>query len=135
MMPGTPKLSTKVDHVPVGEIVENLYTYESKKITLTAEYSDLPEIAVAFGGKKTIYDKSKKGFLKDVGGEELVFEDITVGGHKGKELAYKTATRSGKVRFILMSKRLYVLQASVLLSSKDKSPIDYYLKSFKATSG
>ena len=100
-------------------------------MTLTAEYSDLPRLAVIFGGEHTIYKRSKNAFLKSVNGREISFNDFTLYGRQGKELVYKTPTRFGKVKFLLVDKRLYVLQASILKNISNHEPLDAYLMSFK----
>jgi len=130
-MPGEPSYQLKTDKTPVGHIGEHLYTYKNKTLTLTAEYSDLPGIAVFFGGHKTIFKKSKEAFLKSVKGEQVSFTPFKQDGCDGSELVYGTATRFGKVKFLLVHKRLYVLQASILKGESDRSALDRFLKSFR----
>jgi hypothetical protein len=134
MMPGHPSYTTKIDHSSVGKIVENLYSYHSDSINLAAEYSDLPGIAIVFGGRKKIYKKSIESFLEHVGGKEMFTEEVDMYGKTSKELVYKTSTHVGKVRFFLAGKRLYVLQASVPIAETNKGAMDYYLRSFRLTS-
>ena len=131
LMPGTPTLKTTVDHTPVGKIGEDLFTLKTKDMTFTIEYSDLPGIAVFFGGRKTIYKKANEGFLKNVHGKEVSSKNFTHDGKKGLEVTYETPTRNGKVRYLLISKRLYVTQASIVKDAKGQPAIDKYLNSFK----
>ena len=84
-----------------------------------------------FGGTNRIYRKSSEAFLTEVKGKTLSMKDIKIDAYRGKELVYKTATEFGKARFILIGKRLYVLQASIPTVTEDKSAIDHYLDSFK----
>lgn len=131
MMPGHPTMSLKRDETPVGEVISRIYTYENTTISLTAEYSDLPGVAVIFGGRKRIYSKSRDAFLEDAKGHEVASLDIRFGAYRGRELIYETATQYGKARFILIGKRLYVLQAAMDKGVEDKSPIDRYFETFK----
>jgi hypothetical protein len=130
-MPGRPTMSLKRDETPVGEVVSRIYTYENTVISLTAEYSDLPGVAVIFGGRKRIYDKSRDAFLKDAEGHEIASLGIRLDAYRGMELIYETATQYGKARFILIGKRLYVLQAAMAKGADDRAPIDRYLDTFK----
>lgn len=130
-MPGRPTLSLKRDETPVGEVVSRIYTYENTVISLTAEYSDLPGIAVIFGGRKRIYSKSRDAFLDDAKGSEVLFDDMRFDAYRAMELIYETSTQYGKAWFILIGKRLYVLQAAMNKEIVDKSPIDRYFETFK----
>ncbi len=131
VMPGTPTYQQKTDKTPVGHIGEHIWTVKEGKMTVTAEYSDLPEIAVLFGGHHDIYKKTFAAFLKDVQGKELSVSDFTAGGWAGEELSYETATRTGKVRALLIHKRLFVLQASAVKGAGDDAAMDRYLASFQ----
>jgi hypothetical protein len=130
-MPGKPSYRTKSDHTPVGKIEEHIYEYKNDKLTLSAEYSDLPGIAVIFGGTKKIYRKSKEAFLEGVKGSEVSFEPFDYEGYPAMKLVYNTETRRGRVHLILVKRRLYFLQGSVLKNAKDENDIDTFLKSFK----
>ncbi|MFH1654409.1 MAG: hypothetical protein ABIE74_10215, partial [Pseudomonadota bacterium] len=106
------------------------YSFKDKSITLTVEYSDIPGLARTLGGRGEIYKKTKDGFLKSVNGETISFNDITVAGSQGKELIYKTPTRTGKTILVMVKKRLFVIQSSAMKETKDKSPLDKFLNSF-----
>lgn len=132
LMPGTPTTYHESTHTAIGNIGEELYTYkDNNKMTLTVEYSDIPSLAAFFGGHHTIYNKAKKGFLRSTNGKEISFVNISVAGTRGKELVYATPTRNGKTLFLMVNKRLYVVQASMLKKVPDKSPINTFLHSFK----
>jgi hypothetical protein len=131
LMPGTPTYKQKVDDTIVGHIGEHTWSWKNSTLTLTAEYSDLPTLATMFGSSKTIYKKSSEGFLKSTDGKEISFKDTTVKGYKGKLLTYKTPTRSGRVLFLLIKKRLFVMQASSTKGESDKKEMEKYISSFK----
>ena len=129
-MPGKPKYSLKDDKTPVGYIGEHIYNYETKDTTLTAEYQDLPGIALILGDNE-VYKKSAKAFLKDTKGKQISFNKIEVASYKGKDLQYVTPTRFGYVRFLLVNDRLYVLQASFKKPDKGVEVMKKYFESFK----
>ncbi len=116
MMPGTPQLQQNTHKSFVGAIEENTYMVNTKDGSYSVEYSNLPNIAVSMGGAGAIFDGAKKGLLKDSGGKQVSFSDITLNGNPGKELVYQIpsvgADTMGKARFYLVQKRLYVLVAT-----------------------
>ncbi len=126
--PHPPKEHQVIEKTAVGSIGENIYQAKTKKGTYTVEYSILPEIAVFFGGKKTIYDKAKKNFLKKTGSTETSFSDTSVSGHKAKELVFTAANGDlGKVQFILVGRYFYAVVAE---GSRGAGPLDAFLKTF-----
>jgi len=131
MMPGPPEFRTGVNNTPIGNIGSNIHEYETGTIDLTVQYSDLPKLAIFFGGRRSIYRKSRKAFLEDVQGERISYDKFWLDGYFGRELSFETLTRFGKVRFLLTGRRLYVFQASVPKEISDRSLIDYYLDSFR----
>ena len=131
LFPGRPTTYQKSKHTKIGDVGEHFFTFKDDQLTLTVEYTDLPSIAAIFGGRHTIYDKAKDGFLKSTNGREISFVNISVAGTRGKELTYATPTRNGKTFFLEVGKRLYVLQASMIKKVTDTSPINKFLHSFK----
>lgn len=130
-MPGAPTTYSKAKHTKIGNIGEEFYSFKDKEKTFTVEYSDLPEIAVIFGGRHDIYKRTKNGFLGSTHGEQISFNDITIGGKKGKLLVYATPTRTGKVLMVLIKKRLYIVQGSIVKEAKDKAAVDKFINSFR----
>jgi hypothetical protein len=130
MMPGHPSRQKNVDATRVGHIAENIYTWKSDDLTVTAEYSDLPGVAVFLGGHVAIYKRSRNAFLENVQGAEIAFDPITVEGYDGRELVYKTPMLFGKVLFLLVHERLYVMQG-VVPSGGNKTRIDQFLRTFR----
>ncbi len=129
-MPGTPSLSRDTHKSFVGSIQENTYSLQTPSGNYSVEYSDLPGIAVSMGGEHTIFDKAKEGLLKNVGGTQTSFSPVNSAGHSGMELSFQVPASgsSGKARFFLVQKRLYVLVGT---SPSPLSPnVDKYLQSF-----
>lgn len=112
LMPATPKLSQSVHKSFVGAVKENTYTAQSGGVTYSASYSELPGIAVTLGGSHTIFKKAKEGLLKEAGGTETSFNEVSLGSSEGRELNFTTSAGIGKARFFLIDKRLYVIVAS-----------------------
>ena len=132
LMPGNPSFKQHKEHTPDGIICENTYNYKTKDMTLTTEYQDLPGLALIFG-KGMVYNKSAKAFLKDVDGKKKSFNKFKLGDYEGKELVYVTSTRNGWVRFLLINKRLYVLQASFMKGVNGAPIAKKYFQSFKSS--
>ena len=130
LMPGNPVFTQKKDATPVGDVISNIYVYETPAISLTAEYSDLPGLALMFGSRKKIYAKTQEAFLADVKGEMISMGTVVLDAYRGVEMEYRTDTQKGKARFILIGTRLYVLQAAVN-NGTDLSVIDKYFQSFR----
>ncbi len=130
-MPGTPELERKVEETPVGSI--DTYRYELKvgKLTFAAGYADIPSLIVIFGGKERIYDKVREEYLKRAHGEEISFEEFKHDLYRGRVLVYEGDGRYGKVKMLLVSRRAYLIMASVPIDYEDKGVIDRYLASFK----
>ena len=112
LMPAAPKLSQSVHKSFVGAVKENTYTTQAGGSTYSASYSELPGIAVTLGGSNTIFKKAKEGLLKEAGGTESSFNEISLGNSEGRELNFTAGSGIGKARFFLIDKRLYVIVAS-----------------------
>jgi len=126
--PGPPQQHQDNEKTFVGNIQVNIFQTKTKRGVFTVEYSQLPDIAVFFGGKKTIYDKAKRNFLKKTGSREIDFKEVTVSGYPGKELTFTSAKgHPGKARFILVDHQFYVVVGE---SFKGATVIDPFLNSF-----
>ncbi|KAB2840225.1 hypothetical protein F9K50_06180 [bacterium] len=129
-MPGKPQLTQSVHKSFVGAVKESTYTAKSGGVTYSASYSELPGIAVTLGGSHTIFNKAKDGLLKEAGGSENAFNKISLGKNEGRELSFTlNGGGSGKARFFLVDKRLYVIVASG--TSGASAGVDRFLNSFK----
>ena len=137
LMPGTPTFSDTTDHTVVGDVGENLFSLDVKEGSFSAEYSDLPRVAVIFDSAKSIYKDAKEGLLKETGASEKKYYIFIHDGMKGRELEYEvpaggeSEARTGKARFLLKDKRLYVLVGTVPKKDGDEKLIDRFLDSFK----
>ncbi len=132
-MPGKPQLTQSVHKSFVGAVKESTYTIKAGGVTYSASYSELPGIAVALGGTHTIFNKAKDGLLKEAGGSENAFDAISLGKNEGRELSFTlNGGGSGKARFFLVDKRLYVIVASGPASAA--AAMGKFLDSFKLLS-
>ena len=133
MMPCEPQCSQKDEPSLVGSIKQNLYSCECGGIVMDAEFSNLPVIAAMFGGRSRIYNDAADEFLKREGARKISFESMTLDAYRGRILTYETNKCYGKLWLLLISRRLYVLNASVPKNYPDKSVIDFYFNSFRPT--
>ena len=107
LLPGTPSFSSSTDHTVVGEVVENLYSLKTEAASFSAEFSDLPGVAVFFASDDTIYKDAREGLLKQTGARELKYYSIEQEGIRGKEIVYEVPAPKnspalrGKARFLL----------------------------------
>lgn len=123
-MPGEPVPSESVEKTFVGSVTNRLFTVQSPSEEFTVEYSDLPHVALVFGGPTTILKKAKEALLKNVRGGELAYRLFRKKGYEGAELAYAGQADNpgvfGFARFFLRGDRIYVVH--YMLS--DGKPID-----------
>ncbi|MDL1871621.1 hypothetical protein FBR05_05405 [Deltaproteobacteria bacterium PRO3] len=132
-MPGKPQLTQSVHKSFVGAVKESTYTIKAGGVTYSASYSELPGIAVTLGGSRTIFNKAKDGLLKEAGGSENAFNEISLGKSEGRELSFTlNGGGAGKARFFLVDKRLYVIVASGPTGAA--AGIGKFLNSFKLLS-
>ncbi len=128
LVPGRPQFRERVHQSFVGAIRENTYRVTSGDGDYSAEYSDLPWVAVGLGGPETIFRRAKEGVLSDNGGVEGSFNVLSLGKHPGRELTFQGPGReSGKARFFLVERRLYVLVAS----GANPANVQKFLDSFR----
>jgi hypothetical protein len=132
-MLGNPICTEKDEPTPIGPVRENLFSVECGPIVLDAEYSILPNIAALFGGRSRIYREIVDEFLKRTHATEVTIDPFVLDAYHGRILTYETPSRMGKLWMLLISRRLYVLHASVPKDYRDPSVIDYYFSTFKPT--
>jgi len=87
-MPGEPQHTQSGEKTFLGAVTNHLFSVHVLSQEFTVEYSDLPHLALALGGPRTILKKAKEGLLQDVQGEELTFRLFTDKGQEHAELAY-----------------------------------------------
>lgn len=135
-MPTQPSEDTETTSSLVGNVVDSTFSSTSGDESFSVTYTDLPALAVAFGGSGTIYSNAAGSLLKDVLGKQSSFNDATVAGQSGKELDYTAPARSGeppmvgKARMFLVGNRLYVVNATVPASGSE-ADMDRFFSSFR----
>jgi len=136
-MPGSPKISHESTKTAAGRIPEEIAEVKNSTLDLTAEYSDLPGIAVFFGGTKTILRKASDGVVKHAHGTEISHRKLKKDGYDGREVQYKAPDKKSKrtilgtVHLYMVKKRLYVLEAKTYQDKPDKKGIQRFLDSFR----
>jgi len=136
-MPGSPKITHETTKTAAGRIPEEIAETKNSTLDLTAEYSDLPGIAVFFGGTKTILKKAGKGVVKHAGGTEISHRNLSKDGYDGREVLYEAPdkhskrTIMGTVHMYMVKKRLYVLEAKTYKDKPDAAGVKRFLDSFR----
>lgn len=139
-MPGEPVLQEVFHKTFVGKIKENSYILETDTETYSSSYTELPGIALSFVGKNGLLKKAKKGFLKATGAQEISYRKIIFEGKEGAELAFQIPAEnranpaSGKARFFIFGKKLYVMTMTSNQGQAGIALIDRYLDSFQLIS-
>lgn len=136
-MPGEPYLQQVVHKTFVGNVKENTYTFKTENEKFGSSYTELPGIALAFLSDNSLFKKAKKSFLKKMGAQETSFEKIAFSGKEGRELGFQIPSEnqanltSGKARFYIFGKTLYVVMATAAQGAEGEALINRYLNSFK----
>jgi hypothetical protein len=90
-------------------------TYVGDGIVLSGSGSAIPGLAKMLVGENGLFNSSKKRLLAKAFGQEVSFKEIKVGEFPARLLDYKnqpdTPEYTGKAAFILIGKRMYVLNA------------------------
>ncbi|MFO1519897.1 MAG: hypothetical protein U1F57_09590 [bacterium] len=136
-MPGKP-LFQQIHHKSfVGDVKENTYTLKTKTEEYSVSYTQLPGIATTFESDQALFNKAKDGFVKDTGADEVSYGKFPFNGKQGRELVFKidatdkSEVTTGKARFFLFDKILYVVTASTTRGVKGGAVVDQFLDSFK----
>lgn len=135
-MPTQPSEDTETTPSMVGNVVDSTFSSSSGDESFSVTYTDLPALAVAFGGSGTIYDNASGSLLKSVLGKQTSFNSATVAGQSGMELDYTAPARAGeppmvgKAWMFLVGDRLYVVNATVPATGSE-ADMDRFFSSFR----
>lgn len=122
----------------IGTITNHILTSEAGKDRFTVDYSDIPHMALRFAGADTIYSHAEGALLKKTFSKSVSNTDVTIGGHKGKQLIYDTPPVDGHPEMrgdailLLVDDRLYVIDA-VVPESESEEKAKRFLASFALT--
>jgi hypothetical protein len=112
-------LQTQTDKTLAGKVTSYFGEYYGDGIVLAGSGADIPMLARA-AGNTAIFNGSKETFLEQAKGTEISFKEMTVSGAPAGELIYKGAAYQGKgdpyegrARFIIVNKRMYVINAVI----------------------
>jgi len=136
-MPGEPRLE-QVNHKSIaGNVKEYSYTFENETEKYGTSYTPLPGIAFEFLSNDALLNKARKGFLKATGARQVSYKKIVSEGTDGTELEFQlppvndAAATSGKARFYIVDKKLYILRIMSVRGADGDALIDRYLNSFR----
>lgn len=96
-------------------MTNEIFTSWEGKEKFTVDHSQIPRFALHFAGA----DHASAALLKQTWSKQVSFSDVTVNGHKGKQLIYDTPPREGDpdvkglANLFLVDDRLYVIDAIV----------------------
>ena len=112
-------LQTQTDRTIAGKVRSNFGEFHGDGIILAGSASDLPRLAIA-AKAKMVFESSKKTFLEQAKGTQISFKETTVRGVAARELLYKGEGYQGKgdpyqgrAVFIIVNKRMYILNSVV----------------------
>ncbi|MBM3465043.1 MAG: hypothetical protein FJX76_23330 [Armatimonadetes bacterium] len=113
LLPATPTLTSSRVSTPAGQVEKNIFSVRSGELSLSLNYSDLPTLALMFGGANRIFDHAQGEFLKDIGGLLLSSAKQQWQGHAGRETTFEipAADARGRFRMMLVGGRLYCMGA------------------------
>ena len=110
--PGAPTATVQQDRSPLGQVTTNIFTCPVSYGTFTVTYSDLPSIAASFA-QGEVFDGARDGLLSDAKASAVSYTDWQHGEDDAKDLVYKSSAVQGHAWLIMVSSRLYVLDARV----------------------
>lgn len=129
--PSPPTRTVQFNKSPVGKIKAHRYVAQDANGHFTIEVSQLPGIAVAFGGRKTIYRRAEKAFLKKTQSTKLASHWQKVQGIPVHQLSFiGSQGQQGEAWFLLVGKKLYVLVGK---SQNNLAAVQAFLSSFRLT--
>ena len=110
---------TQVDKTAAGKVTSYFGEFYGDGYLLAGSGADIPMLARA-AGQNRVFDASKGTFLEQAKGTETSFKEIKVGDAPARELIYKGDAYQGKgdpyegrALFIMVAKRMYVINAVI----------------------
>jgi hypothetical protein len=114
---------SQVDKTPAGKVTSYFGEYYGNGILLAGSGADIPRLA-RVAGENAMFGGSKKVFLAQAKGTEISFKEAEVEGaparvllYKGKAYQGKGAPYEGKAIFIVVNKRMYVINSVISKAS------------------
>ena len=104
----------------MGDTESKTFTSSADQLDFSVTYTDLPEIALLFGGEDKIMTDTKTRLLEEVSGREVSWKEASVNGYRCRELNYTIdgGRKVGRARIFLSGERLYVINATGPRSDK-----------------
>ena len=112
------KKQSQVERTIAGRVTTYFGEYHDDGIILAGSVADLPKLAQK--RHKTVFETTKKGFLKEAKGTEISFKSTTVDGAPARELIYKGSAYRGKgdsykgrALIFIVDGRLYIVNSVI----------------------
>jgi hypothetical protein len=108
-------LQTMTETTAAGKVETTFGVYDGDGVLLSGSGSGIPGLAKMLVGEGGLFNSSKKRLLAAGNGEEVSWKETKIGEFPARILEYKnkagTEVYTGKAAFILIGKRMYVLNA------------------------
>ena len=113
---------TQVTRTLAGRVTTTFGEHHGDGILLAGSGADLPKLAQ--GRDKSVYDTTRKNFLKEAKGKQVSFKTTKVDGVAARELIYKGKAYRGKggaytgrALIFIVNKRVYIVNSVITKSN------------------
>lgn len=129
LMPGSPQVAEHKTDSLAGTVNEKRYCVENEAGSYTLSATELPGVAMLFGGgSQGILDQATSALLESDGRQKVSAQDLDYQGQKGRKVTYRLPDgTSGEALLVIANNRLYVLDAQ----AKQRQNVQKFLSSLK----
>ncbi len=138
LFPGAVKHRLDIVDSPLGHIKEHRFSWVGRNLELDASYSDLPRLALIFGGYKKIFSEAQKALMEATHGELKAYHLNKWGRYRAADMEFEVLPNGknkraqiGQARFFLVKRRLYVLVALTNQPKPDLMSLEKFFGSFR----
>lgn len=130
--PETPQEGTIPIETTVGTIELHTASFQAEDIAYMAAYADYPEALVEMSSAEVMLDGAAAGAPRNVGGQLVDQQTITLDGHPGRALTIDVGAEGGRAeaRFYMVGTRLYQIVVIGLQAQALDSRAARFLDSF-----
>lgn len=112
LMPGTPKLETRVVNTAKGEVTAYMYIVKLDDRVYMVSYSDYPDDAIHELTPEQILDNGRDGMIANVFGELISETIISLDGYPGRQLNIGVGNSGIRAKIFLVKNRMYGVMVS-----------------------
>lgn len=130
-MPVPPIQESTTHGTPVGDVTFHAWVARSGALACSVTYADLPALGIAMkAGREGVFDEATRVLLERTKGRLLEKGPAAAGSLRGREVTYAAGTSSGRARFFLDGRRLYIVDSLLSSGAAPQSAADF-LASFE----